>query len=130
MKTFVVSILIFTTFSVYAQDNKITVAPTPKAKKVEQPNSELSDEVQNNKVTSNETNYPMNVSYSREQKSNASVSRTVEDVDVDIANIKAKMDYVKSNPEMDAKARAEGWYAKNETLIDNLKKEKSNLLKK
>ena len=130
MKTTVVSILILTTFSINAQDNKTTVAPTPKAIRIEQPKSVSSDSVQRSNTTSNEASYPMTVSYSREQKSKTSVPRTVADIDTDIANIKAKMDYVKSNPEMDAKARAEGWYDRNEILLGNLEKEKSNLLKK
>ncbi len=130
MKTAVVSILIFTTFSINAQDNKTTVAPTPKAIRSEQPKSVSSDSVQRNNTTSNEASYPMTVSYSREQKSKTSNPRTVTDVNTDIANIKSKMDYVKNNPEMDAKARAEGWYDRNEILLKNLEEEKSNLLKK
>lgn len=131
MKTAIVSILVFSTFSISAQDSKITVSPSPKAIKKEQPNSVSSEGIQQGKTTSSgDASYPMTVSYSREDKSKTVSPRTITDIETDILNIKAKMDYVKTNPEMDAKARAEGWYDRNEILLKNLEEEKSNLLKK
>ena len=80
--------------------------------------------------TKEEVTYPITVSYSRDQKKQADAPRTVEAIDIDIKNIKEKMDYVKNSPEMDEKAIKEGWYARNEERLKNLEAEKSILLNK
>lgn len=86
--------------------------------------------VSNTSETNEEVNYPITVSYSRDQKKQSDTPRTIEDIDTDIKNIKEKTDYVKNSPEMDEKARKEGWYARNEELLKKLETEKSILLNK
>jgi len=111
--------------------NSSNVSPTPLKSHI------VKESVVNQNVVTNEVNeakeevnYPITVSYTRDQKNQPDTPRKIEDIELDIKNIKDKIDYVKNSPEMDEKAREEGWYTRNEILLENLEKEKSNLLKK
>ncbi len=130
--------LLLSSFGVFAQQEKVQpinssdISPIPVKShiKTEPVTAAPIVVTSENSVTKEDMNYPITVSSTHSKKKQSDAPRTIEDIDTDIKNIKEKMDYVKNSPEMDEKAREEGWYVRNEELLKNLETEKSILLNK
>ncbi len=123
------------TSSLFAQEksqttNSSEISPTPIKSHTKESVSAKPIVASGTSESKEEVNYPITVSYSRDVKKKSDTPRTIESIDIDIKNIKEKMDYVMNSPEMDEKARKEGWYTRNEQRLENLEKEKSILLNK
>ncbi len=131
MKLIITTILSLFVIGVFAQEKRaLQPAKGATVNKVENENSKTSHEqVSPNEVRIEKSKPAVHAQVSSSNK-NSQPEKTVEYYDTYIESIRKKVEWVKSNPEEDAKAKENGWYEQMEQFVANAKKEREELLNK
>lgn len=138
MRLFTLTVLFSLTASTTFSQEPEKVISGSSLKQIEKPKSELKTTHKNQELTpvdksADQQQYPIKLSTGVRKKTTVQPTekkpRTIQDIDREIESINSKMDIVVNDPEEDAIAKEQGWYDLMNTRLENLNKEKEEILK-